>query len=590
MDKFKSVLQHNVFQYVDQILSRQLHTDDDRDGGLECPRHHYVHGRVGDAIFPVYYVYTMTKDSHYLTAARKLLAFIIRHQQPDGSWYNEPFGTDWKGTTVFQTLSLVHAYDLLSQCGMKDDLPSIRELIRSSSEWIYNAFGLRNIKSNVNYPITSALVLEYASRVLGIPHYSETARDLIETEGLGGLNGDGLLHGEKGGIDIGYNMEMSLAALAEYAIITGRDDIRDEAVRAVRGHLRFLYPDGSMDNSFGTRSYKWTLFGSKTAHGSQMALAMLCDQDASFAEAALRNATYMDKHCTSKDGWIGYGPDYDTVFSECCIHTSINRADSYTVAIVYGKEPKQGAQPEEWQQWSGARYIPSVKVGQMYNGFLMGTISCSEVEDVPAGGTVSYLWSKQHGAIQVGCVTKYALIESFNMPTHPDIPYKGPTTPRLEAVVSDVPYSSLYDPHARLFIPGHAEARSVASGTMRHRSHSIKGPNSGIQYEIEYELQSRSLCKTYRFSLQHPCEELSIIEPVIIPATSTCKLEENHPVVQHPCGAIHISGEGAHFQLQLDTLEARIRSVFPAVQCVPLTWSTNHLQPGIYTFVIRIRL
>lgn len=68
-------------------------------------------------------------------------------------------------------------------------------------------------------------------------------------------------------MDIGYNVEESLPALLQYALLEQDEEIRVLAVKAMRVHLEFMLLDGAWDNSFGTRNYKWSYWGSRTSDG-----------------------------------------------------------------------------------------------------------------------------------------------------------------------------------------------------------------------------------------------------------------------------------------------------------------------------------
>lgn len=65
-------------------------------------------------------------------------------------------------------------------------------------------------------------------------------------------------------VDLGYNAEESLPALILYAELTGDEDVGRAVLRTAREHLNFMLPDGGWDNSFGSRSYKWCWWGSRT--------------------------------------------------------------------------------------------------------------------------------------------------------------------------------------------------------------------------------------------------------------------------------------------------------------------------------------
>ena len=44
-----------------------------------------------------------------------------------------------------------------------------------------------------------------------------------------------------------------------------------EVIASMRTHMEFMLPDGGWDNSWGTRNYKWTWWGSRTSDGCQPA-------------------------------------------------------------------------------------------------------------------------------------------------------------------------------------------------------------------------------------------------------------------------------------------------------------------------------
>ena len=79
-----------------------------------------------------------------------------------------------------------------------------------------------------------------------------------------------------------------------------------KVVASMKTHLEFMLPDGGWDNSFGTRNYKWTWWGSRTTGGCQPAYALLADRDPNFIEAAIRNTKLLDE-CTVNGVLMG-GP------------------------------------------------------------------------------------------------------------------------------------------------------------------------------------------------------------------------------------------------------------------------------------------
>jgi hypothetical protein len=82
--------------------------------------------------------------------------------------------------------------------------------------------------------------------------------------------------------------------------------------------MEFMLPDGAWDNSWGTRNFKWTWWGSRTSDGCHPAYRLLADRDPRFAEVSRRNLALMAA-CTH-DGLLYGGPHYRAAGYAPCIH------------------------------------------------------------------------------------------------------------------------------------------------------------------------------------------------------------------------------------------------------------------------------
>ncbi|GBG07679.1 hypothetical protein PAT3040_02235 [Paenibacillus agaridevorans] len=583
-----------VKQFCNTLIDHQV-TDllPSWKGGFACPACKSIHGRSGDAIFPLYFMAVETGELRYKQAARLLVSYMQRRQLFDGSWLNdEP--SDWKGTTVFQVLSLSHAYDYLLKAGEQKEAEPLLPMIENAAEYLVWAFCKGGIpKNNINYLISSAAALQWCSQILQRADYAEEAGKLMETS-LPRINRDGFIVGESkfphaagDQIDIGYNIDMTIGAIAEYAMLTDDQSVRAEAVRALRAHMEMMYPDGSLDNSFGSRSYKWTMYGSKTAHGCQMAYMMLADMDPAFAVAAERNMDYLIS-CITKQGMVGYGPAHEQIFDESCIHSTFNRADSLAIALVYGK---WGALTNQTAQLPSNnifnfKYYPSLNSAHIRSQSWMGTISGYGSINAPTGGMMSYLWNEQLGAVQAGSATVYKRIEIVNMPQYPGL-FQGPTTPRIEAAINGEVVSSLYEHQpALLFHEQMKDQRNVrVTGKLKSVPLAIVQVESQLFYTIDYEWSNKEIIKKYYIDVQTPVAELSITEPVIISDHAEVKETESGMQLTKQAAALIVSGTGEQFSKQTGSGEL-ISSVFPAIQCLPLCWKMTNVNKGVYSFTI----
>jgi hypothetical protein len=146
--------------------------------------------------------------------------------RPDGSWVNDVFLNDWKGTTVFRAIALsealLHHGDLL-------DAKTRRRLARPAGRAYAFLRGFITMETgNINYPVSAAYAFSLGAEVLERPDYEAHARELAHAC-LDYFTPNNLLFGEghpqrartpKGRppVDLGYNVEESLPALAMYAL------------------------------------------------------------------------------------------------------------------------------------------------------------------------------------------------------------------------------------------------------------------------------------------------------------------------------------------------------------------------------------
>lgn len=74
--------------------------------GIKCPACDFIHGRIGDAVYPFLCVAKRRKDSDMLDSGIMLYDWMENNvSQSDGSWIND-FSNPWKGTSVFGAISL----------------------------------------------------------------------------------------------------------------------------------------------------------------------------------------------------------------------------------------------------------------------------------------------------------------------------------------------------------------------------------------------------------------------------------------------------------------------------------------------------
>jgi hypothetical protein len=434
--------------WCDRLVSLQISSpaDASRDGALTCPACAFLHGRAADAIYPLLRVATTSGDGRYVDAAVRLQRWSDAVSEPDGAFRNDIEPGSWKGITVFATIALAEA---LHHHGALLD-PAVRarwqdRMVRATRF----LDGFITMKTgNINYPVTAALAFTLVGRLLDEPRLRERGRVLAH-DALAYFTPGGLLFGEghpqdgttaKGcrAVDLGYDVEESLPALALYASISGDDEVAGRVIETLRAQLAFMLPDGGWDNSWGTRQFKWTWWGSRTSDGCQPAYALMASHDPRFAEAAQRNLELLAA-CTH-DGLLHGGPHYHAQGVPPCVHHTFTHAKALATVLDRGGRsqppvPRMRLPRDEAQ---GLRHVPEIGTWLAAVGDWRATFTEYDWEYTapggghPSGGALSLLYHQRLGPVLAASMTEYQLWEAHNQQVPGDWPTM-PLTPRIEA-------------------------------------------------------------------------------------------------------------------------------------------------------------
>ena len=435
-------------------------------GGLLCPACSLVHGRCGDAAYPLLKMARVTGDSKYIEAA-VLVHDWSEHQvsRPDGSWVNDVTLSSWKGITVFHAIALAEA---LQHHGALLDESIRRRWTDRLARAVNFLDGFMTIQTgNINYPITGAYCFAISSQVLGESRYLERARQLAH-KALEYFTPGGLLFGEGHPlefisakkcrpVDLGYNVEESLPALALYALLAHDEPVLAQVKAALKTHMEFMLPDGSWDNSWGTRNYKWTWWGSRTSDGCLPAYVLLAEDQPKFLEAARRNLELMAA-CTH-NGLLYGGPHYFDHGDLPCVHHTFTHAKALATVLDRGSidlEPAQRTSLPRDEPY-GIKTYPEIGTRLAAIGDWRATVTEYDweyTEHVQAGGSsggghvsggaLSVLFDRMLGPILVASMTAYQTIEISNQQVHRDYPHME-LTPRIESVIDGNTYISVAD-------------------------------------------------------------------------------------------------------------------------------------------------
>ena len=584
--------------WCDGLLAHQITAMDDPalHGALLCPSCAMIHGRCGDALYPLMRVAHTTGDIKYLQAAVMLYDWTERNvSRPDGSWINDVLLSSWQGITVFHSIALaeaLHHHGNLLIGGIREQWTA---RLAKAAKFLDGFISIQT--GNINYPITSCYAFALFGQLLQEPHYTERAHKLAH-EALGYFSTNGFIYGEGHPldglspkhcrpVDLGYNVEESLPALALYGLLTKDQAVLDQTVIALRTHLEFMLPDGAWDNSWGTRNYKWSWWGSRTSDGCHPGYVLMSEHEPKFREAAWRNLELMAA-CTH-NGLLYGGPDYEVHGDQPCIHHTFTHAKA--LATVLDQGGKQAAPSPRLtlprEETYGLKSYPEIGTHLAAIGEWRATVTEYDWEYVEhvqsgsgkagghvTGGSLSMLYHRSLGPITVASMTEYQIIEGSNQQVPLDLP-QMPLTPRIEAAGSPA-FASTNDLQAVLTAtnsPG--EIVFQASGRLLTAGNQPL-PNGGVNYRLKYRLTPETVDISAGTDLAQASKPLSFILPVVCRQTETVQRVDAHTFrIAKSTGVLLVSTDAPQGFAALP--EERTFNLVPGIECAPITIA---MQPG----------
>lgn len=556
-------------------------------GGIVCPACAMVHGRSGDAIFPFLLLADKKKDSRYLDAAHQLYSWMeTMVSMPDGSWVNEVSVSAWAGITVFGAISLaeslIHFGHLLDN--KTKEIWTAR--LSRAAEYLYHTFTIDT--GNINYPITCCYALTLIGNYLGKPAYNEKAKLLARQCLQYFTPADHLIFGEgkpipqiskKGcySVDLGYNVEESLPALVLYARLANDVEILERVEASLRSHLEFMLPDGGWDNSWGTRNFKWTYWGSRTSDGCQPAFALMAGKDPVFYKAALLN-TQLLQQCTHNNLLNG-GPHFVQQGVLPCVHHSFSHSKAIATMLIHAGDVQEPAPATPVQlpreKETGVTFFRDVNTWLMAKAAWRATVTGYDQEYLmknghATGGALTLLWHQKAGPLIVAGMNEYQMEEPFNMQRDKGA-FSICLTPRFELEENGVRYMNIADLSAAV------DYTDDGSSTLfRSASRLVNGnqqmPASGGNCNISYRFSASDITIQASCQLKKDAGMLIFFLPVVATVNETVKRlsERKIAIVKERCTVV-VEADQA-FEINSNQ---RVFNHVPGLQALPVTFSHN---------------
>ena len=566
-------------------------------GGLLCPACGIMHGRCGDAVYPLLRMAQTTNDEKYLRAALLVNEWTERNlSRSNGSWMNDISLSPWQGITIFHSIAIAEALkhhgNLLAPAMRRKWLDRLAAAARFLDGFVTMRTG------NINYPITSSLAFTLCGQLLENSHYLERARTMAR-DSLEYFTPNGLIFGEghpataispKGcrPVDLGYNVEESLPALALYSILNNDEVVLAKTVGAMKTHMEFMMPDGGWDNSWGTRNYKWSYWGSRTSDGCHPAYVLLADHDPAFMEVARRNLGLMSA-CTH-DGLLFGGPDYHVHGDRACIHHTFTHAKAIATVLDRGANfgHSTGGTGLPREKAYGVKSYPEIGTYLAAVGNWRATVTeydFNYIEDVQTngskkggghatGGALTTLFYQGIGPVLTASMTDYAMVEISNQQAFTDSPHM-PLTARIEYALGKT-YTSLSDFTAKLTAETDKSENILfeAHGRMLSSAHEPLA-GEGMTYRLSYRFAPSGVeiaAKADSAIGEGLTAPLRFILPVISRSGEVVeRLDDRTIRIHKSTGVVEVRTD---HQLGFNPIpEERTFNLVPGFECVPLSVS-----------------
>lgn len=534
--------------WCDKLIEMQITELSDKNfyGGILCPACSLIHGRIGDAVYPFTFMYDATGDEKYLNSAKMVVDWSEYNvKRCDGGYFNDKTNS-WKGISVFSAMSLGETLFYHGKCLDKETYDKWYGIFVRLSEFIYTYFDNPHFRPHINYYVTECPAMALAFLLTGEEKYKVKAYERAEyirkhftPEGL--LCGEGPIDklSPRGFhyVDLGYNVEESLPALAAFAHFMKDEEYLGFVGKVYKAHIEFMLPDGAWDNSWGTRANKWTYWGSRTSDGCQSGLCYLCGLDDVFAEAVERSFELYEK-CTS-DGLLYGGKMYIENGEDPCTHHTFCHAKSLCTMLETGFEHKKSTVlPRE--RLYGVKNFDSFGVSLISKSNWRATVNFADTVlydgSAATGGTMTLLWHNKIGVIFAATMAKFGMSEPKNM----QLSRVDDDMPCGSLRISDGEYVSVNEKNAQVKITQGTDINIDVSGRLCDNNF-----NEGKEYKMGYCFSEDALEIT-------AMSVGSLVLPVVCSKNDTITLSDKKIVIERNSAKISLETNGT-FLSERDT-------------------------------------
>ena len=593
--EFDRLTKSLLVQWCDGMIAHQVDMPNDptKHGGIDCPASKRIHGRCSDALYPFLHMAHVTGEQKYLDAAIRVYDWAEHNvSRADGSWTNDVNPKSWRGTTIFGAIALAEALHYHGEVLDKARRDAwMARLDKAVSGYLWSDFKKINF-TNLNYGMTAVYGFHLFGELLENQEYTKRSEQFAGrvkeffTKPNHLLWGEGKPNDLRSGrgllpVDLGYNVEESLNGVVLYAVDVNDTELLDLMTKALAGHLEFMLPDGAWDNSWGTRSQKWSYWGSRTSDGCQPAFSLMADRNPAFGTAAIRNAELMQR-CTA-DGLLHGGPHYVSHGIKPFMHHTFTHAK--VMALVQDRMKSMPSVNSETplprQIANGVKHFPELDVWLAAKGPWRATVSAydfiyktkkSGLLQQPTGGSLAVLYHDKVGTLLASSMARYEMVEPLNMQPQPGPDF--PLTPRVELRTEDDWFTNLYDLKANVsFTEDEQRCEFEVQATLQNEER-----ETHADHETAVNLRYTFTRDKVSISVTPPADakaETTLVVPLIAPSGETVRqVSDNRIEIEKPGGIVVLT---SNVPLALTTEpEKRVFNMVPGMESVPVTMKVGN--------------
>jgi hypothetical protein len=566
--------------YANQTISPG---DKGTDGGIYSPGDEAYLGRSADALYPFLWMAKQTNDKKYVEAAKMVYTWEQNNcwSEEHGCWYNNPNQPEsWKGITVFAAMTKMEAIEHYSDLLGEETVREWENRLHRAAEYIYLNFSIDF--GNINYPAVVTLVLHKLGVLFNEEKYIEKA-NVIAKGLLDYFTPDGLFFGEGGRtrneagqypIDLGYNVEESLPAMALYCRLSGNKELYAKVLNSMKAHLEFMLPNGGWDNSWGTRSFKWTLWGSRTSDGCHPGYYALADEEPVFAEAVYQNLKCLE--ASTANNLLHSGPHEFIEGILPSTHHSFDHAKAL-VSLLHLEAPEipspENILPREKEY--GIKKFDSINTILFSKGPWRGTVTAynvnykNETNGHASGGALSLLYHMQTGMVSAASMTEYQLWERFNMLDDKKVENFMNLTPRLELTMEDKRvYRNISDFDAKISYTETGDEIVINTQSRLVNGEQIAPEEGTLDVYIDYRVKDDLLSIEIAVGKTVTNGKLRFIFPVVCSGHDKITLNDNSFKLKNNKGSLTIQ---SNYNLGSSIYESqRVYNFVPGLQAFPI--------------------